>query len=60
MRFEDCVRVEYGEGIIVLRKPHEDDPVMTPDEAELESHSRTDPIRSELKWAGSEERKWLA
>ena len=33
---------------------------MTPDEAELESHNWADPIRSELKWAVSEERKWLA
>lgn len=60
MRLEDCVRVEHGEGIIVLRRPHENDLVMTPDEAELESHNWTDPIRSELIWAVSEERKWLA
>jgi len=58
MRTEDKVRVLNGDGVVVLKRPHEDeDLVMTPDEAKLESHNWTDPIRSELKWAVSEERK---
>jgi hypothetical protein len=55
MRLEDKITVRHGDGLVVLSHPHKDDVIMTPSEAEMEANNWTDPIRSYLIKAVSDE-----